>query len=226
MQPRSPSGPVTGTGRSPSSGVAHRASSSGRIGSVSSAVRSDAAAGGRSGRRASRRDRAPRDEIDAPAVLISAPVARADRAFARGALDDAALGTGRAAVMTAEYAPATTSWPPVHRSWPAMPRRPLPTSPGSTRLACTARRSTLAELRFVPGLPPSTVDPPTRSLSTATLSTLPRPWIAGRRGVHDDRDGDAPRPGRAGRSAAPRTLPARSSPDSVPRRSWRGWTRP
>ena len=39
-----------------------------------------------------------------PAVLISAPVARADRAFAGGMLDDAAQEYRRAAAMTAEYA--------------------------------------------------------------------------------------------------------------------------
>jgi class 3 adenylate cyclase/tetratricopeptide (TPR) repeat protein len=40
-----------------------------------------------------------------PAILISAPVARADRAFAHGILDDAAQEYRRAATMTAEYAP-------------------------------------------------------------------------------------------------------------------------
>ena len=40
-----------------------------------------------------------------PAILISAEVARADRAFAIGMLEDAAQSYRRAAVMTAEYAP-------------------------------------------------------------------------------------------------------------------------
>jgi len=40
-----------------------------------------------------------------PAILISAPVARADRAFAHGLLDDAAQEYRQAAAMTAEYAP-------------------------------------------------------------------------------------------------------------------------
>jgi class 3 adenylate cyclase/tetratricopeptide (TPR) repeat protein len=44
-------------------------------------------------------------ETSEPAVLISAAIARADRAFAIGMLEDAAQSYRRAAVMTAEYAP-------------------------------------------------------------------------------------------------------------------------